>query len=326
MPALCGFNLQPALMPALLGALLAAPGLHAADLAAPVPKTLPAAVATPSIPIDFLFGSRFQSDYNFRGISQSDRRPSLQGYFEVQGWDNFVYGGIAAYQVRLPTRPDAEIDLTAGIRPKFGPFTFDFGVIHYFYPNEQQLFFAGSPATPANTDFTEAAGKVSFMLQEALTLGANVFHTEDWLGSGARATYVSGVAKYLIPESVVGAGWSVSGEFGHYSLGTVDAYLGGANLPDYNYWNAGLAYNYKNFTVDLRYHDTDLSRNECFLLTTDPRGLFSGSGRSRWCDATFIATLTAEIQASSPGIFASGAGSPLSAPPKEAGAGGVAIR
>ena len=57
--------------------------------------------ATPTIPIDFLFGTRFQTDYNFRGISQSDRRPSLQGYFEVQGWDNFVYAGIAALQTRL---------------------------------------------------------------------------------------------------------------------------------------------------------------------------------------------------------------------------------
>jgi uncharacterized protein (TIGR02001 family) len=313
-----GFDFRPALRPAFIGllAFAAAPMALAADLPSPVPKTMPAEAATPSIPIDFLFGTRFQTDYNFRGISQSDRRPSLQGYFEVQGWDNFVYAGIAALQTRLPTRPDAEIDLTAGIRPKFGPFTFDFGVIHYFYPNETQLFFAGAPATPPDTDFTEAAGKVSFTLQEVLTLGGNVFYTPDWLGSGASATYASVTAKYLLPEAAVGAGWSVSGELGRYTLGRVDPYLGGINLPDYTYWNAGIAYNYKNFTVDLRYHDTDLSRSECYLLTTDPRGLFSGSGRSRWCDATFVATLQMEIQASSPGIFAASAGAPPSGAPK----------
>jgi hypothetical protein len=56
-------------------------------------------------------------------------------------------------------------------------------------------------------------------------------------------------------------------------------------------------------TVDLRYHDTDATRTECFLLTADPRGLSNG-GRSRWCDATFIASLSVDFTASQLGIFA----------------------
>ncbi|HKG86509.1 MAG TPA: hypothetical protein VKB16_25730, partial [Beijerinckiaceae bacterium] len=45
-------------------------------------------------------------------------------------------------------------------------------------------------------------------------------------------------------------------------------------------------------------HDTDLNKTECFLNTTDPRGLFTGSGQSNWCGTRFIATLSADFTAS----------------------------
>ena len=43
----------------------------------------------------------------------------------------------------------------------------------------------------------------------------------------------------------------------------------------------------KVFTFDVRYYDTDLSRNQCFLLTSDVSGI--ATGQSKWCDATVIA-------------------------------------
>lgn len=277
----------------------------AADLAAPAPKVLPAPVAATSTPVDFIFGARIQSDYNFRGISQSNRKPSPQGYFEVQAFDNLLYAGIAAYKVDLPTRPSAEIDLTAGIRPKFGPLQFDFGGIYYFYPNERRLIDElGTYYSLGNTDFLELAAKVSYTYQDALTVGANVFHAWDWLGTGANATYVSGTAKYTIPEGVFPAGFAISGEIGRYFIGTTSPQLGSVRLPDYTYWNAGVSYTYKNLTVDLRYHDTDLSKRECFTLTGDPKGIVNGSARSRWCGEAFIATLAVDFTASQvPGIF-----------------------
>jgi hypothetical protein len=73
---------------------------------------------------------------------------------------------------------------------------------------------------------------------------------------------------------------------------------------DYNYWNAGVSYTYKTVTLDLRYHDTDLNKNECFTNTTDPRGVFSGSGRSKWCSEAFVATLSLDLVGSQLGIFA----------------------
>ena len=114
---------------ALIGALAvtgmtSASAVLAADPAAP--KVMPGpAVALGAKPIDFAFGFRLASDYNFRGISQSNRDPSPQGYVELQLLDNLLYAGVAGYRVDLPTRPSAEVDLTAGFRPKWGPLSFD---------------------------------------------------------------------------------------------------------------------------------------------------------------------------------------------------------
>lgn len=290
-----------------LAAALVSGGTQAADPAAP--KVLPAAAAAASIPVDFVFGARVQSDYIFRGISQSNRKPSPQAYGELQLLDNMFYLGLAAYRVDLPTQPQAEIDLTGGWRPKWGPLTFDLGFIYYAYPGERRLQDVTTVPptifTPANTDFLELAGKVSWTVNEQLTLGAGAFHAWDWLGSGAPGTYVNATAKYSLP---VLEGLFVSGELGHYSLGTTSPWLGAVRLPDYTHWNAGVGYSWKNFTADLRYHDSTLSKAECFVNTTDPRGLLrqatTGVGTSNWCGAAVVATLSVDITASAPGVFA----------------------
>jgi uncharacterized protein (TIGR02001 family) len=264
---------------------------------APAPPPPPAA----SVPFDFIFGVRALTDYNFRGISQTDRSPGAQAYGEFQFLDNFLYVGAAANTVDLPTKPLAEIDILAGIRPKFGPVTLDLGVIQYWYPDESRLFLFGVPWTVGNTDFTELAAKVSWNYEDTLILGANLFYAWDWLGTGADGTYGSVTAKYNLPFL---AGLSVSAELGHYWLGTTSPQTASVSLPDYFYWNAGVSYTWKNATLDLRYHDTDLSKGECFTLTADPRGITSGSGRSKWCSETFIATLSLDFVGSQLGIFA----------------------
>ncbi len=267
---------------------------HAADQPAPAPTAAPAPSA-----IDFAFGARFQSDYNFRGISQSDRGPSPQAYGEVQLFDKLFYAGIAGYMVDLPTKPQVEIDLTAGVRPTFGSVSLDFGVIHYVYPCERRLEdLSGVIYTPADTNFTELAAKASWSVNERFTLGAGVFHAWDWLGSGAPSTYANVTAKYAPPPEILD-GLFVSGELGFYSLGTTSPELGSVKLVDYAYWNAGVGSTKDNVTLDLRYHDTDLGKGECFVNTTDPGGITSGSGRSNWCSAAFVATLSVDFTADS---------------------------
>lgn len=278
---------------------------HASDL--PSKKGAPPVPVVPAITwFDIAVNIKGQTDYNFRGISQTDRKPGFGAGAELQVYDNLFYAGIYGSSVDLATKPSAEVDFYGGIRPKFGDLAFDFGVMQYYYPREKQLIdFAGTYWTPKNTDFTEIYGKVSYTFAGSLTLGANVFYAWDWLGTGADGTYAAITAKYALPFL---EGLSISGELGHYWLGRTNQAIWSTtpptNLPDYTYWNAGVSYNWKNITADIRYHDTTLSKTECFALTADPGGIYSGSGRSKWCGAAVIGTLSFDITASSVGIFA----------------------
>jgi predicted porin len=89
--------------------------------------------------------------------------------------------------------------------------------------------------------------------------------------------------------------FAVSGEFGRQFLGTSKTYIGSVRYPDYNTWNAGITYTYKQASLDLRYSGTDLNKTECGLITSDPKGLTSGSNRSKWCGNTFLATLAVDF-------------------------------
>ncbi|HWK37766.1 MAG TPA: TorF family putative porin, partial [Hyphomicrobium sp.] len=74
------------------------------------------------------------SDYVFRGVSQSDNDPTIQGSFGI-GYGIF-YAGIWATGIDWTSDKDANIetDFYAGIKPTWGKATFDFGVIYYDYP------------------------------------------------------------------------------------------------------------------------------------------------------------------------------------------------
>ena len=293
---------------ALLGLAVSAAALNGMAQASDLPsrKGPPPAPLPPAITwFDVALSVKTMTDYNFRGISQTDRKAAVQGGAELQIYNNLFYVGVYGSNVDLATKPNAEVDFYAGIRPKFGDLSFDFGVWQYYYPGEKQFIdLTGAYWTPKNTDFTEVYGKVSYTYAEALTVGANVFYAWDWLGIGASATYGSITAKYALPFL---EGLSVSGELGRYWIGKPNQSIYFAtpvNLPDYTYWNAGLSYTWKNLTADLRYHDTTLSKTQCFALTADPSGVLSGSGRSKWCGPTVIGTLSFDITASSVGIFA----------------------
>ena len=74
-----------------------------------------------------------------------------------------------------------------------------------------------------------------------------------------------------------------------------EVFIYSGSLPDYTYWNLGAGITYKIFTFDLRYHDTDLTKANCFLLTGDPSGV--ATGQSKWCGATVIAKFSFDLTA-----------------------------
>jgi uncharacterized protein (TIGR02001 family) len=293
-------------------------------LAADMPMKAPRPVAAPVSPWDWAFGAALMSDYNFRGISQSNRGPSVTAYSETRfnATSNVQFYLASQYwAVTLPTDPSAEVDIFGGVRLAFDPLTFDFGAMYYWYPRERQhatgVVGAPFPSYPNGnltldqTDFWEVYGKVAWdVIKDRFALGANVYYAPSWLNTGASGLFASATAKLTLPSFAprIGlidqVGWYLSGEFGYYWLGTTDVvpivFATAIDLPDYATWNVGLAFTWKVATLDLRYYDTNLSEGNCNVLTGDPNALLNGAGfgQSKWCGATFIAALKFDLVAS----------------------------
>ncbi len=299
-------------------AMAAAPGF-AAEL--PV-KAVKAPTVAPS-PWDIGFGAAIMNDYVWRGVTQSDHKPSVAAYFEPRYNINpnlQLYAGISGESIKFANNAAAEIDFYGGIRPTIGPFAFDVGFWYYYYPGGTCFSGGAFPNCPAsifngnfakaNASFYEIYGKVSYTAGD-WALGANEYYSPNFLNTGAWGDYASATIKFTAPERMAFGplGWYVSGEFGHQWLGTSDAFYGvpafpnGIDYKDYNTWNIGLGFTWKVFTLDLRYSDTDLNKGDCNAFTSDPTasGISdvtpinpSGLG-SNWCGASFIAKLSADL-------------------------------
>jgi hypothetical protein len=307
----------------------------AADLDKKMPVKAPA-MAPPS-PWDIAFGAALMSDYNFRGITQSNHKPSVAAYFEPRyNFNDSLqwYAGVAGESISFPNRAAAEIDFYTGIRPTFGKLALDFGFWEYWYPGGtcfNNLPFTGSDCTdngalPINGNvikkdlsFWEVYGKGTYTVNDQFSFGGSVFYSPSVLNSGADGTYIAGTAKYVLPTVLPnGIGWFVSADVGHWFLGTSDSFYctqnaigtacgglfpGGIPYKSYTNWDVGLAFTWKQFTLDLRYFDTDLNKGDCNAFTSAQNARFDGSVTSinpggfgtNWCGATFIAKLSVDL-------------------------------
>jgi hypothetical protein len=109
---------------------LAAAGLSGSVTAAADLKVGAEKTASQSNPWDVAFGVEFMTDYNWRGITVSARRPSVEAYVEPRyrpAADLELYAGVSGANVDLPNGSRAQIVYYAGTRPTFGPLLLDLG-------------------------------------------------------------------------------------------------------------------------------------------------------------------------------------------------------
>ena len=264
------------------------------------------------------------SDYLFRGVTQSNHKPSFSAYLEPRYNINpnlQLYAGIAFETIRFANDAKSEIDMYGGIRPTLGKLALDVGYWYYYYPSGTcYAGIAGCPLTLANgnvikkdVSFWEVYFKPTYNFSDSFSLGANLFYSPNFLNTGAPGTYISATYKYTFPALKNGVAFYTSGELGYQWLGTSDRFYGttafpaGINYKDYTTWNIGLGWTYKVFTVDLRYTDTDLSKGDCNAFTSDhtATGISNvtainptGVG-SNWCGARFTAKLAVDITSTS---------------------------
>lgn len=199
------------------------------------------------------------TDHVFRGRSQTRGDPAAQagiGYQHHSG----VFGGIWASNVDYnPVESgEFELDYILGYghdltRDWWGEVT----LRQYTYPKSNDLI---------DYDYVEVGAAVRYRDWLSLTIA----YAPEWRG------YFSGAVRdrdMLALEA--GLQWPLRAGFSAVAgVGRLE--LSGSGTGGYVFWNAGLAFQYRNFTLDVGYYDTDSNGRE-LLGSSALRGELVGS-------------------------------------------------
>lgn len=159
------------------------------------------------------------SNYVFRGLTQTDDGPAIQGGFDVTSGGFYV--GTWASSVDFGDDTTLEVDVYGGYSGALTETTsYDVGVIYYAYPD--------SPELPTGSqDFVEIYGGISQTLTDALSGGLYVYYSPEFYGETGEAVYVVANADYAVTEAFsIGATYGISEfhedgntEYQDYSVG-----------------------------------------------------------------------------------------------------------
>ena len=265
------------------------------------------------------------SDYIFRGITQSNHKPSVNAYFEprynVTPYLQ-LYAGVAGSSISFPNRAAAEIDGFAGIRPTFGPLALDFGGIVLLVSGRELLQRQRQP------------GIRHRLPRERLPAGQRQRHQEgpELLG-GVRQGHLHGersgrvrrrrsptrrrcsirapraptrpavrssrrrAPRCLRAGDCTCPAKPATGSSAPATPSTrVAGFPNGIPYKSYTTWNVGIGITKSVFTLDFRYYDTDLNKGDCNAFTSDRHARFTnavtpinpGGFGSNWCGSSFV--------------------------------------
>ncbi|HEY2750799.1 TorF family putative porin [Phenylobacterium sp.] len=202
------------------------------------------------------------SDYRYQGVSESRGRPVVQGYVHWWRPDGF-YAGVFATQVDFgySGAPTFEIDAYGGKN-----FSLDAGktevkleAMYSAYPDNR---------TPGPTfNFVQAKVQAKHTAGPWTTIGLISYVPEGSYGSGPVAR-VEGETDLAISKAVTAKA----------VLGT----QGGGRGHDRTYWGLGATAVWKTLAFELRYVDTDRTRQNCGF-------------QPKACDPAVVGTLTLSL-------------------------------
>lgn len=178
------------------------------------------------------------SNYMFRGISQTDNGPAIQGGFDYTYNPLNLYLGVWGSNVDSEGYDGAsmEIDVYGGWRPTFGDLTLDLGVLGYLYPNTD------------NTDFDTVEYKAGATYDFGVVApGITVYYSPDWFNA-------DDAWRYELSASIpLPADFKLVAKYGWNDFD---------NLKDYQDWTVGVTVDVVGVTLGLSYTDVvDLDRD-----------------------------------------------------------------
>lgn len=234
-------------------------------------KKVAFAAALSSFPITQAFGAEVSgnialtTDYKFRGISQSDSAPSVQGGFDI-AFDNGAYIGTWGAAVDFDCAIDTcgglnggiELDYYAGFASDISDsVSFDIGYIYYDYPQDEGLL----------GDYGEIYGSLSFG-----DFGIGMNYSDEYWGETGKFTYTYATYSTALSESVALDLLVGSGDYDEAG------YLDGAT--EHMNWSVALSTSAGGLDFAITYEDTDLDKEDAYGYDWADAALILSIGKS----------------------------------------------
>ncbi len=254
------------------------------------------APAAPASPHTFTGNVGFYSQYVFRGLTQTDRDPALQGGFDYSHSSGFYAGtwGSNISWLRDGGGYNAggslEWDFYGGYKWGFAPdWTLDLGALYYWYPGDatpRPACAYGALACP-KADTLELYAGLSwkwFSVKYSHSIDDKTFG----LPNSRNSYYIDFGATVPLGDLSKGmTGWTL---MAHYGIQKYDGQIPGLaisnnSLASYEDWKIGLSYALpKDFTIGVFYTDTSSANSAFYGARTDtpagpyPRNIAKGTG------------------------------------------------
>lgn len=177
------------------------------------------------------------SDYVFRGITQTDFDPALQGGVDYSFGDSGWYVGAWASNIDFADvdGPDLELDTYIGYNTDLSDsWNLDLMLVRYSYLGERDVY--------GSIDYNELVGKLTWNEMITFTLG----YANDYSNADYSSLYYN-----------LSGSWEVGNEF------SINAGIGHSDFSDgvdgYTDYNIGISRQFGPVNAALNYYDTDIS-------------------------------------------------------------------
>jgi uncharacterized protein (TIGR02001 family) len=186
------------------------------------------------------------TDYRFRGVSQTQEDPAIQGGIEYSHPSGFTLG-VWASNVDFAVEDAAHLETDI-----YGTYSWEFtpgwnvgaGLYYYAYPGS---------SSGLDYDYGEAAVNLGYTI-DIVTFTGSLNYTPHNSGDSGKGYYPQLSAAMELPRDI-----TLDGAIGRQWVKDNEAFA----LPDYTDWNLGLAYTWQGFTGKVQYIDTNLSKSDC---------------------------------------------------------------
>lgn len=209
------------------------------------------------------------TDYVFRGVTQTQHTPAVQGGFDYSHTSG-IYLGTWASNVSwvkeggFKNNSSLEVDLYGGYKGAVGDVGYDLGVITYYYPGDQ----ATGATDPDTTEIYVGASWKYVSLKYSYAASDYFIGWGGVGGLGVSANQKTKGSDYidLSVSYPVAEGWTLLGHYGHQKVKN----YGDASYDD---WKLGISKDIGYGTVTLAYTDTngkltDAGGNNVYIFGT----------------------------------------------------------